>query len=107
MTSETSNLFTQDGFLINFEDWSKDIAKERAKLESIELTNEHWVIIFFLREFYASKKKSPAIRLLVRALKEKFGDSKGNSINLQTLFPDSPALQAAKISGLPRPKRCI
>ena len=34
-------------------------------------------------------------------LKERYGDKTGNSLYLQILFPISPAVQAAKLAGLP------
>ncbi|MBK2124982.1 TusE/DsrC/DsvC family sulfur relay protein [Fangia hongkongensis] len=101
------DITNQDGFLTNYLDWDQTIANEIAKDEAIELTEAHWKIIYFLREYYQKEQKSPAIRILVKSLKEKHGAALGNSLYLQQLFPVSPAVQAAKIAGLPKPKRCI
>lgn len=97
----------KQGFLLDFESWDIDFCKLAAREESISLTDEHILVINFLRDFYKENKKSPAIRELVRALKEKYGEKIGNSLYLQILFPVSPAVQAAKLAGLPKPKRCI
>ncbi|HAV2409472.1 TPA: TusE/DsrC/DsvC family sulfur relay protein, partial [Escherichia coli] len=50
---------------------------------------------------------SPAIRMLVKAMANKFGEEKGNSRYLYRLFPKGPAKQATKIAGLPKPVKCI
>lgn len=95
------------GYLKNLADWSEALAEVMAHKENIELTPAHWEIIFFVREFYQEYKTSPAIRMLVKALAQKFGEEKGNSRYLQRLFPDGPAKQATKLAGLPKPAKCL
>ena len=97
----------KNGFLLNFDNWDMNFCKITSKEENIDLQEDHILIINFLRSYYKENKKSPAIRILVSELKNKYGDKIGNSLYLQILFPNSPAVQAAKISGLPKPKRCI
>lgn len=97
----------QNGFLLDMTLWDQKFAQITAQNEGIQLTEAHWEVIYFLRDFYTQYQTSPAIRALVKALKLKFGDKKGSSLYLQVLFPESPALQAAKIAGLPKPARCI
>ncbi|MCO6545502.1 MAG: TusE/DsrC/DsvC family sulfur relay protein, partial [Gilliamella sp.] len=80
---------------------------ELAAKESIELTDAHWEVILFVRDFYLEYKTSPAIRALVKAMEKKFGAEKGNSRYLYKLFPDGPAKQATKLAGLPKPVKCI
>lgn len=104
---ETTYPTDDSGYLINLEDWSESLAIEIAKKEQITLTNEHWEIIFLVRDFYQEYKTSPAIRMLVKAMAQKFGEEKGNSRYLQRLFPDGPAKQATKIAGLPKPIKCL
>lgn len=95
------------GYLKNLDDWSEALAVEIAKKEQIVLSEAHWEIIFFVRAFYQEYKTSPAIRMLVKALAQKFGEEKGSSRYLQRLFPDGPAKQASKIAGLPKPAKCL
>lgn len=96
-----------DGYLANINDWDPEVANYLAHKQNITLTAEHWEIINLLREFYFTYNASPSIRTLVNAVKAKYGPEKGNSIYLQKLFPQSPALQATNIAGLPKPIRCI
>jgi len=95
------------GYLENYQDWSEDIAVALANKENIDLTDAHWEVIHYVRNFYIQFHKSPAIRPLVNYLKKELGAEKGNSIYLATLFPGGAAKQSTKLAGLPRPARCI
>lgn len=95
------------GYLVNVEDWSESIAVELARQEGIELSEEHWEVVRFVREFYKEFNTSPAIRMLVKAMSQKYGEEKGNSRYLYRLFNKGPAKQATKIAGLPKPVKCI
>ncbi|MFL0798467.1 MAG: TusE/DsrC/DsvC family sulfur relay protein [Cellvibrionaceae bacterium] len=97
----------KEGFLIDLSDWSDDIAIEIAAIEGIALNDEHWEIIHLLRDFYHTYDLSPAMRVLVKAIKKELGPEKASSIYLMTLFPESPAKIAAKIAGLPKPDNCL
>jgi len=86
---------------------SQDFETTLAQLENIELTDAHWEVIYFVRDFYQEYNTSPAIRMLVKAMAEKLGADKGNSRYLQRLFPEGPAKQATKLAGLPKPAKCL
>ncbi|OCG43941.1 MULTISPECIES: TusE/DsrC/DsvC family sulfur relay protein [Gilliamella] len=95
------------GYLNNWQDWTVELVPELATKEGIDLTDAHWEVILFVRDFYLEYKTSPAIRALVKAMEKKFGAEKGNSRYLYKLFPDGPAKQATKLAGLPKPVKCI
>ena len=95
------------GYLLDFQQWNKSLALIIAKQEKLTLTEAHWEVINFVREFYLKYKRSPAIRALTKAMKQEFGVEKANSRYLYRLFPEGPAKQATKIAGLPKPARCI
>lgn len=95
------------GYLINVNEWSEELAERIASEEGLELTEAHWEVIHFVRHFYLEFNTSPAIRMLVKAMGQKFGEEKGNSRYLFRLFPDGPAKQATKIAGLPKPVKCL
>ncbi|WP_024873183.1 TusE/DsrC/DsvC family sulfur relay protein [Tolumonas lignilytica] len=95
------------GYLKNIGDWKPELAELIAAKEHITLTDAHWEVIHFVRDFYAEYKTSPAIRALVKAMAQKLGEDKGNSRYLYRLFPEGPAKQATKIAGLPKPAKCI
>lgn len=95
------------GYLTNSNDWSEPLAVVLAQQEGIELTEAHWEVIRFVRNFYQQFNTSPAIRMLVKAMTQKYGEEKGNSRYLYRLFVKGPAKQATKIAGLPKPVKCI
>ncbi|ABR74372.1 sulfurtransferase TusE [Actinobacillus succinogenes] len=95
------------GYLMDLTQWTPDVARAIAKKEGIELTEAHWEVIYFVRDFYQEYKTSPAIRMLVKAMAKKLGEDKGNSRYLQRLFPDGPAKQATKLAGLSKPAKCL
>lgn len=97
----------EEGYLVNINDWDKDVAGELAKSENIEMTDSHWEVIDFLREYYNEYQIAPAVRVLTKAIGKKLGPEKGNSKYLYELFPYGPAKQACKIAGLPKPTGCI
>jgi tRNA 2-thiouridine synthesizing protein E len=102
------NLATdKDGYLKHLGDWNPEVAAWLAQGVGVALTDEHWEVIHALRAFYEDTGVSPAMRILVKIVKQKVSVDKGNSIHLLTLFPDSPAKLASKIAGLPRPTNCL
>ncbi len=95
------------GYLTDMSQWNEEVAKAIAQQENIVLTEAHWEVIYFVRQFYQEYHTSPAIRMLVKAMAEKLGAEKGNSRYLQRLFPEGPAKQATKLAGLPKPAKCL
>ena len=96
-----------EGYLKDTTQWSEAMAEVIAAQEGITLAVEHWEVVRFVREFYLEFNTAPAIRMLVKAMANKFGEEKGNSRYLYRLFPKGPAKQATKIAGLPKPVKCI
>jgi len=94
-------------YLLNVAEWNEELAEHIASLEGIAMTENHWEVVRFVRNFYLEYKTSPAIRMLVKAMAKELGADKGNSIYLYKLFPKGPAKQATRIAGLPKPAKCI
>ncbi|MGS0535808.1 TusE/DsrC/DsvC family sulfur relay protein [Pseudoalteromonas sp. SaAl2] len=97
----------KQGYLLDHQLWTPALAPILAEQENIILSEQHWEVINFVRDFYLEYNTSPAIRMLVKAMAKALGEDKGNSIYLYKLFPKGPAKQATKIAGLPKPARCI
>lgn len=95
------------GFLVDLKDWNPDIASHIALEEGILLTKDHWEILHLIRAFHDEFDISPTMRAFVKYIKQHLGETKGNSIYLLKLFPDSPIRLAAKIAGLPKPVNCL
>ena len=97
----------EEGYLVNLKDWIPAVADEMAKEDDLVLTDEHWDIINFLREYYEEYQIAPAVRVLTKAVGKRMGKEKGNSKYLYSLFPYGPGKQACRFAGLPKPTGCI
>jgi tRNA 2-thiouridine synthesizing protein E len=108
MTQLPPNIKTdKNGYMLDSGAWTSEIAEIIAQCENIELSEDHWEVVKYVRQFYQDYNKSPSIRPLVKYLKTVLPEEKSNSLYLQILFPEGPAKQATKIAGLPKPARCI
>lgn len=97
----------EEGYLMSLGDWNEEVGSFLAQQESITLTDAHWEVINFLRDYYTEFQIAPAVRVLTKAIGKKLGADKGNSQYLYELFPYGPAKQACKIAGLPKPTGCV
>ena len=97
----------EEGYLANINDWVPGVANVMADQDELELTDEHWSIITFLREYYEEYQIAPAVRVLTKAVGKKMGKDKGNSKYLYGLFPYGPGKQACRYAGLPKPTGCV
>ncbi|MDH5655172.1 MAG: TusE/DsrC/DsvC family sulfur relay protein [Spirochaetia bacterium] len=97
----------EEGYLINLDDWNEDLCKFLAEKENVDLTEAHWEVINFLREYYDEYQIAPMIRVLTKAIGKKLGPDKGNNKYLYELYPEGPAKQACKFAGLPKPTGCV
>ncbi len=92
---------TEEGYLTNRAQWTKDIALEIAHEEGLnELSPDHWKVIEFLQKDYAERGALPSIRRInaVGGIPTK---------DLYSLFPGGPLKKAARIAGLPKPTSCV
>ena len=97
----------EEGYLADLNQWEPEVATVMATADGTELTDSHWEVINFLREYYEEYQIAPAVRVLTKAIGKKLGKDKGNSKYLYELFPYGPAKQACKIAGLPKPTGCV
>lgn len=97
----------EEGYIQDISLWNRELAAEIAKEENIDMTDDHWEVVNFLRNYYEEYQIAPAIRVLTKAVKKSMGADKGNSKYLYELFPYGPAKQACKIAGLPKPTGCV
>jgi tRNA 2-thiouridine synthesizing protein E len=96
-----------EGYLRELADWDEAVARAMARSDGIELDDNHWEVIRFLRAYYEEYAIAPAIRILTKAMAKQMGREKGNTRYLYRLFPDGPAKQACRYAGLPKPTGCV
>jgi len=97
----------EEGYLSDLNQWEPGVADAMATAENCDLTENHWEVINFLREYYEEYQIAPAVRVLTKAIGKRLGKEKGNSKYLYELFPYGPAKQACKYAGLPKPTGCV
>jgi tRNA 2-thiouridine synthesizing protein E len=91
----------EDGFLVDFEEWTKDVAGILASNEGLkELTEGHWQVMQYLRDYYKEYQIAPMIRKLCN-------DTGLSLKQIYDLFPTGPARGACKMAGLPKPAGCV
>ncbi len=89
-----------EGYFLEPDKWSGEIATEIATEIGIVLTEEHIKVIDFLRNDFKSKGSLPTMRRI-----KKVGGIQTK--DLYRLFPEGPLKKACKIAGLAKPASCI
>ncbi|MBM3748103.1 MAG: TusE/DsrC/DsvC family sulfur relay protein [Acidobacteria bacterium] len=91
----------EDGFLQDPAIWSDDVALDFALTEAVsEMTEGHWKVVRYLRNYYLEFGIAPMIRKLCKETGFKLNQ-------IYELFPSGPAKGACKIAGLPKPTGCV
>jgi len=97
----------EKGYLLDWRDWSPEVAEVMATADGVTLDDEHWAILEIFRGYFERYEIEPPMRALVRQAGEVLGDDKGSSRYLYQLFRDGPGTQACRYAGLPRPVSCV
>jgi tRNA 2-thiouridine synthesizing protein E len=97
----------EKGYLLDVSDWSPAVAQAMAEADGVDLNEDHWAVFEIFRDYYRHYEIEPPMRALVKRVRERLGEEKGNSRFLYRLFPDGPVTQACRYAGLPRPVSCI
>ncbi|QJD30090.1 TusE/DsrC/DsvC family sulfur relay protein [Methylococcus geothermalis] len=97
----------RDGFLLDPQCWDERTAERLAETIGIRLTEAHWEIVRFIRDYHRRFDHLPNARLFVKAIRKTLGEAKGNNRYLHGLFPGGPLKHACLIAGLPKPPGCL
>ena len=93
------------GYLVDQDDWSRELAEHMASLDHIELGQRHWDVIDYLRdEYFNNNQSTPNTRAILKAMGSD-GAKKSSRRSLYDLFPLDPSKQGGRIAGLPESKR--
>ncbi len=94
-----------EGYLKNLEDWSEDFARAQARSEQLELTEEHWQVIHFLRSYFEEHRVQAQVRVMISHFAKAWGREHGNNHYLHVLFPiGGPQKQGNRLAGLLKTK---
>lgn len=93
-------VFDAEGFFNDFADWDETICLALAADAGLgRLSEGHWRVIHFLREFYAANGRAPLNSQLRKG-------AEMSLLELETLFPGGIRNGAKRLAGLPNPKTC-
>ena len=91
----------EDGFIQDPDAWDEAVAADLAKTEGVdELTEDHWKLVNYIREYYLEYQMAPMIRKVCKSTDFKLKE-------IYDLFPSGPAKGVCKVAGLPKPTGCV
>jgi tRNA 2-thiouridine synthesizing protein E len=91
----------EDGFIQDPDKWTQEVAAALAQTEGVnDLTENHWKLVNYLRDYYMKFGVAPMIRKLCKETGFKLNQ-------VYELFPSGPAKGACKVAGLPKPTGCV
>lgn len=99
----------EEGFLLDRDEWTEGFASAVAAQDGLQLTDTHWGLIGYFREYFAENETHPDMNTLVMTLGklhgEEFHDRKQYREFLYSLFPKplNPIAELSKLAGLPKP----
>jgi TusE/DsrC/DsvC family sulfur relay protein len=90
----------EEGFMTEPGEWDEALGKTLAAQIGIEMTDEHWKAIRFLRTDFADQGETATLRRVsvLGGIPTK---------QLFALFPQKPAKKMAYVAGLPKPHGCV
>ncbi|MEO1767413.1 TusE/DsrC/DsvC family sulfur relay protein [Thiobacter aerophilum] len=104
MTTELAVARDSEGYLINPEDWSEEVAQQLAQEEGITLTGDHWDVLRFMRQYWSEHQVAPDVRHVQDYLAQHGMDRKTAKEHLYRLFPYGYVKQACKLAGMIKPR---
>lgn len=103
---KTGTVF-RDGhkYIVDPDGWTEEFAEITAVEEGVELTEDHWKIIRFMRQSHADTGVMVDVRHVNKFLANEMGVTKNEARRyLFTLFPYGYVKQACKIAGMKQPR---
>ena len=98
-------LLDSEGYLCRLDDWSEEFAVVLAKDEGLVLTDEHWEVIRYLRDYYRDHAVQAQVRAMIRHFTQAWGPQRGSNHYLHEIFPrGGPQKQGNRLAGLLRTK---
>jgi len=96
-----------EGYLLNPAEWNEEVTRLIATFEGMTLTDTHWGLVGYVREYHKEHQRHPTMHNLVMSLGKQHGegysDRKAYEKFLYELFPKGPVQTLCKLAGLPKP----
>lgn len=97
----------EEGFLIDPSEWNPEVAEQIAKIEQLELTENRWLVVNFVRTYFEERHTVPEARVVLKNLEKAIGKEQATRKYLQQLFPYGYGQQACKIAGMHKPRKLM
>lgn len=97
----------EEGFLLDPSEWNLDVARAIAQLENLELTEDRWFVVNFVRTYFDERQTVPEARVVLKAIGDERGKENATRKFLQELFPYGYGQQACKIAGMRKPRKLM
>ena len=101
-TQDHSAALDGEGYVVDPDDWDEALAVQLAQAQGIELQDDHWLVIRFMREYYAEHQICADARHAMKQLEQRY-PGRGRQ-RLFELFPYGYVAQACRIAGMRRPR---
>ena len=98
-------LTDSEGYIVHLDQWSEAFVQALAGGEGLTLTDEHWDVVKFLRNYFHEHGVQCEVRKMVKHFKTVWGPERGSSTYLHRIFPrGGPQKQGNRLAGLLRTK---
>jgi len=94
-----------EGYLQDLDEWSEEFAEALALEEGITLSDEHWQVIHYIRNYFHEHGVQAQVRHMIKYFSEQWDLARGSNHYLHDLFPmGGPQKQGNRLAGIRRTK---
>ncbi|MGD2117027.1 MAG: TusE/DsrC/DsvC family sulfur relay protein [Chromatiales bacterium] len=97
----------EEGFLLNVDDWQREMVADIARSVGIEMTDRHWEVVDYIRDYFEANHAVPELRTFLKHLREKYDQQTATRKYVYSLFPYGFGQQACKIAGMRKPRKLM
>ncbi len=96
-------LTDNEGYIQDMDEWSEDFSRALARAEGLVLTDEHWEVIYYIRDYYEEHQVQAQVRTMIKHFARLWGSERGNNRYLHDIFPKGgPQKQGNRLAGIRR-----
>ena len=105
MNIQTAIARDEEGYLVNPHEWTPDFALQVAREEELDLGEDHWIVIRFVRHYFEEHQVIPDVRHVTAYLSSNQNIHKKTAkAMLFDMFPYGYVKQGCKLAGMKRPR---
>ena len=96
-----------EDYLLEPSDWNEDVACAIAEKENIEMSDDVWEVVNFVRDYYEERQAVPEHRVLLRELRKRHDKDRATRKYIYAMFPYGYGQQACDIAGMRVPLKLL